>query len=224
MGTIEGKEVGSNDPEMWDAYHGRRAASAVGALNALKTSLVCHLFAQRIRSMAGRFESVLELGVGTASTLDVLQRTTGARAVGIDRSDSAIRIASQQYPRLDLRVADMFALDLPEKSFDVVYSVGLLEHFTVPDQKRLLAVHARYARKYVVLMVPADGLLMNSILFVNKRVLGRSGYWADEDVFSDRILRARFPGTKFDVRWDRRFGNLILWFGFRPDDLVSTAG
>ena len=66
-------------------------------------------------------------------------------------------------------------------------------------------------------MVPADSLLMNSILLFNKRVLGRSGTWADEEVFSGELLRRHFPGRPFDdVAMDRRFANLILWFGWRP--------
>ncbi len=65
-------------------------------------------------------------------------------------------------------------------------------------------------------MVPADGLLMNSILFVNKRLLGRSGTWADEEVFSAQLLARNFPERTFDhASMDRRFANLILWFGWR---------
>jgi SAM-dependent methyltransferase len=209
----------SNDAAMWDAYHRTSIRTAVGALNALKTHVVCRLFAMRIAGLAGRFDSVLELGVGTASTLDVLARRSGARAVGIDRSEPAVALARARYPHLDVRVGDMFDLDLEPRSFDLVYSVGLLEHFTVDDQRRLLSIHAKYARRCVVLMTPGDSLLMNAILFVNRRVLGRSGVWADEDVFSERILRQRFPGTPFEVRWDRHFGNLIVWFGFHPDRL-----
>ena len=208
---------GSNEPGMWDAYHANPRAG-VSALNALKTAVVCHLFAARIRGLAGPFDSVLELGVGTASTLDVLARYTGARAVGIDRSLPALELARARYPKLDLREGDLFDLALEPASFDLVYSVGLLEHFSLADQRRLLAIHARHARKYVVLMTPGDGLLMNAILFINRRVLGRTGVWADEDVFSERILRERFPGIPFEVRWDRHFGNLIVWFGFRPPD------
>lgn len=227
MSTQGDPREGSNDPGMWDDYHRHSAGTVVGALNALKTSIVCHLFGARIRSMAGPFDSVLELGVGTASTLDSLARLARLRglgngrarelrAVGIDRSAPAIAQARASYPRLDLRVADIFDLPLEPKSFDVVYSVGLLEHFSEPDQRRLLSIHARHARKYVVLMTPGDSLLMNSVLFFNKQILGRSGVWADEDVFSERILAERFPGTRFDVRWDAHFGNLIVWFGFDP--------
>jgi hypothetical protein len=50
----------------------------------------------------------------------------------------------------------------------------------------------------------------------NKRLLGRSGTWADEEVFSAELLARNFPERTFDhASMDRRFANLILWFGWR---------
>lgn len=216
MAISDDKLVGSNDEQMWTDYHTRSVWSPTGALNALKTTVVCRMFASRILGMSGPISSALELGCGTASTLATLARRTGARAVGIDRSPAAVAQARARYPRIDVQVGDLFDLQLPPKSFDLVYSVGLFEHFARAEQLRLLEVHAALATKYVCMMVPADGILMNSILYFNKRILGRSGTWADEEVFSARLLARYFPGYTFDVDVDRRFGNLILWFGWRP--------
>jgi SAM-dependent methyltransferase len=210
------KKVASNDEAMWAAYHSA-VASPVHVLNLLKQTVVCEMFASKILSMSGPVSSTLELGCGTASTLNVISRRTSGRCVGIDRDPEAVAKAKAKYPKLELQVGDIFNLPLPPKSFDLVYSVGLLEHFTRAEQRRLLEIHARFATKYVALMVPADSLLMNSILFVNKKVLKRTGYWADEEVFSPALLRDYFPEYKFDATFDLRFGNLIMWFGYRPD-------
>jgi len=210
------KEVASNEPEMWARYHGSRPGTPTHALKLLKERVVCRMFASRLLSMAGPVGSVLEIACGTASTLHEIKRKTSGRAVGVDRDPGAIEAARRKYPELTLDVGDLFDLPFEKKSFDLVYSVGLLEHFTREEQRRILEIHASFATRYVALMVPADGVLMNSILFMNKRVLGRSGTWADEEVFSPRLLESAFPEYRFDAAFDHRFGNLILWFGWRP--------
>jgi SAM-dependent methyltransferase len=216
MRVNSNKEVASNDESMWAAYHTSLVGSPVHALNMLKTTIVCRMFASKILSMSGPITSALELGCGTASTLNQIQRRTGARCVGVDRSIEAVNAAASKYPRVTVEKADIFALPYAKKSFDLVYSVGLFEHFTRGEQEKLLEIHAAYATKYVAMMVPADSLLMNTILFVNKRLLGRSGYWADEEVFSPSGLREQFPAYDTRASYDYRFGKLILWFGYKP--------
>lgn len=211
------KAVASNDAAMWDSYHKSVIGTPVHALNLLKTTIVCRMFASKILSMSGPVGSVLELGCGTGSTLKQISARTHARCVGVDRSADALDAARQKYPDMTFDVADIFDLPFEKKSFDLVYSVGLLEHFTRAEQLQLLDIHAAYAKKYVALMVPADSLLMNSILYVNKRILGRTGYWADEEVFSPRNLREKFPQQRIDhASFDYRFGNIIMWFGWQP--------
>jgi SAM-dependent methyltransferase len=216
MAFNDSKETASNDEAMWDSYHTGRLGAAYTALNTLKTTLVCKMFASKILGMSGPVQSVLELGCGTASTLAMIQRMTGARCVGIDRSSEAVRIANQKHPEISVETGDIFNLPYPPGSFDLVYSVGLFEHFTKPEQRRLLEIHGSLAQKYVAMMVPANGILMNSILFVNKRIRKKTGTWADEEVFSPRLLSRHFPEYRFDGTFDWRFGNLIMWFGWQP--------
>ncbi|MEW5848671.1 MAG: class I SAM-dependent methyltransferase [Myxococcota bacterium] len=208
--------AGSNDPQMWSQYHAARPGTLQFALHELKTHVVCRMFAQRILELSGPVSSALELGCGTASTLERIRRRIGGPCTGVDNCEPAVVDARAQYPRLDLQVGDIFNLPYPEKSFDLVYSVGLFEHFAHQDQLRLLEIHARHARKAVVMMVPADSVVFNSIIFFNKRIRGRSGTWADEQVFTLRSLRRYFPGYSFFGGKDHRFANMIMWFGWRP--------
>lgn len=211
------KVVASNDAEMWDSYHRSVIGTPVHALNTVKTTIVCRMFASKILSMSGPIKSVLELGCGTGSTLAQIGERTGARCVGVDRSEDALVQARRKYPGVRFEVADIFNLPYEKKSFDLVYSVGLFEHFTRDEQNQLLEIHGAYAKNYAAMMVPADSLLMNSILYFNKRILKRTGYWADEEVFSPANLREKFPQQRLDhASFDYRFGNLIMWFGWRP--------
>ena len=216
------KSFESNDPEMWSKYHTSGFGTPLHALGVLKTTIVCRMFASKILRMAGpNVRSVLELGCGTASTLDQICRRMGACCVGVDRSPEAVETARQKFPKLQVEVGDIFNLPYDAHSFDLVYSVGLLEHFSREDQRKLLDVHGGLAAQSIVLMVPADSVLMNSILFVNKKILGRTGTWADEEVFSGSLLKRHFPDHRFEAKMDRRFANLILWFGWHPAGMAS---
>ena len=206
----------SNDPEVWAEYHSKRPGTPTHALNVLKRTVVCEMFANKILRMSGPVSSALELGCGTGSVLNVIARRMDATAVGVDRDPGCIATAQHDYPKVTYQQGDIFNLPFKEKSFDLVYSVGLFEHFSYENQLQLLDIHARYARRYVVMMVPADSWVMNSILYFNKRILHRSGTWADEEVFSKRLLREKFPDHEFSVQKDHRFANMILWFGWQP--------
>ena len=203
--------------EMWARYHAAGSRSVQGLLHSVKQNLVCRVFARRVLSFAGPgpVRSILELGCGSASTLAQVQRRTGASCHGVDRCEPVIDAARRAYPGLHLDVGDLFSLDYPEKSFDLVFSIGLLEHFDHEDQLRLLDIHARLARRAIALMTPADSLLMNSILWVNKDLRGRTGTWADEEVFSRQSLARKFPQYQLESFKDALFGNLIIWFGCR---------
>lgn len=69
---------------------------------------------------------VLDLGCGNGLITDHLQRSSGARFLGVDISPEAIRRA-EQIPnlRLSFRVANMNALALPER-FDLILSIDTL--------------------------------------------------------------------------------------------------
>jgi len=219
---IQSEHNVSNDHRMWIEYHTRRFGTVTHLLHLLKTKYICRMFADRILSLSGPISSVLELGCGTASTLNQIHKQTGAVCLGVDCCSEAIRIAAENYPHLKLEDADIFDLEYPRKSFDLVYSVGLLEHFSHGDQMRLLQIHNDLAKKCAVLMVPADGIVFNTIIAVNKRLLRRSGTWADEQVFSAKSLREDFPEHRFQVSKDMRFLNMVLWFAWRVEGTPAT--
>ena len=59
------------------------------------------------------------------------------RVVGVDLSDEVIELAREQHPtssgaELSFRVADVYALDFADESFDVVYAHQVLQHLSRP--------------------------------------------------------------------------------------------
>jgi SAM-dependent methyltransferase len=77
----------------------------------------------------------LEVGCGSAK-LSALLAAEGVEVYGIDQSANALRVAKRNFAYLSapgfVARADAFALPFPDESFDLVFSTGLLEHFSDP--------------------------------------------------------------------------------------------
>lgn len=98
----------------------------------------------------GRFapeppRSVLDLGCGTGSTLEVLQKTI-PNCVGIDLQTSMVEYGRKVRPHLDLRVGDMKTVNLL-RTFDVVCSFGWAFSYllTDPEVEQGLKAFGRHA-------------------------------------------------------------------------------
>lgn len=75
-------------------------------------------------------------GVGTI-TWDLADRVAPGRVVGIDTNEEILQSARSSAPAgattaVDFRIGDVFALDLPDDSFDVVHAHQVLQHLTEP--------------------------------------------------------------------------------------------
>lgn len=118
--------------------------------------------------------SVLEIGFAPGKSLAYVAKVLGARVSGLDFSTQGVRFAKTLFERLgipgDLRCEDVFATTLSPGTFDVVYSVGLIEHF---DDPRALV------RRHVELLKPGGTAL---ILIPNYRDLyGRLQHYFDPE-------------------------------------------
>jgi len=91
--------------------------------------------------------SCLEIGCGTAIDSYYLKNALGLECTALDISTAAIEQASrlkQYFPlSINLMVSDMFKIGLPDNSFDIIFSQGVMEHFSDPipaykEQLRLL--------------------------------------------------------------------------------------
>ncbi|MFQ5790154.1 MAG: class I SAM-dependent methyltransferase, partial [Acidobacteriota bacterium] len=88
-------------------------------------------------------KKVLEIGCGVG--IDLLQfARAGAEVSARDLTENAVKLARANLARegyqADIRQGNAEALDLPDGSFDVVYSHGVLHH-TVNTEKAVSEVH-----------------------------------------------------------------------------------
>lgn len=103
---------------------------------------------------------VLEVGVGSGYLLSQLHRRLGCRCVGLDILASAL-VASRETARhqgseLWLVQGSGFALPFLDGSFDIVMSMGVIEHFPEDRTAAMLREHARVCRSggRVIVSVP----------------------------------------------------------------------
>jgi ubiquinone/menaquinone biosynthesis C-methylase UbiE len=122
----------------------------------------------------GDFESFLELGSGRGTTSMYLSAAGFSNITLVDLSATALGLAAGNFERFGLPVpkrlvADVQSTGLPAESCDVIYNIGLLEHFedvapVLAESYRLLAPGGLIFMPIVPEMPRWKGLLQIMIL------------------------------------------------------------
>lgn len=124
--------------------------------------------------------SILEAGAGTGRVTARLA-AMGAETAILDTSETALAIARRVFERVAGRPGrfiqgSIFALPCPDRSFDLVWNAGLLEHFT-PDEKRLALREMLRATRPGGTVVSMNPYARALAYRIGKWVKERSGTW-----------------------------------------------
>jgi SAM-dependent methyltransferase len=80
--------------------------------------------------------SILDVGCGPGTiTADLAARVAPGPVVGLDRGTDVVALAAQEHadqPGLRFEVGDVYALDAPDDSYDVVHAHQVLQHLSDP--------------------------------------------------------------------------------------------
>ncbi|MEA2595647.1 MAG: hypothetical protein QOF01_2116 [Thermomicrobiales bacterium] len=116
--------------------------------------------------------AVLEVGCGTGNYLLALQNRLGCRCVGVDPSTQMLSTARRRGDQVTFVQGRAEVLDVPDASFDLVYSVDVIHH--VADRP----AHFREARR----VLKPDGRLCTATD-------------SEDDIPRRRPLSSHFPET-----------------------------
>lgn len=205
------------EPRHWDNRYSLKNDGPVLATSKKKLKRLFDLpryrFEKRIHRIASRqqIHRVLEAGCGEARFVFSLS-SLAHLSVGVDFSRQAIQKAGKQKAVaekkgiISLCLAEIENLPFQDNSFDLILSLGVIEHFRDPTP--LL--------KEMMRVLTPGGLLFVEV--PNKRSFGRSEGW---------MARARKIFGYHDFYTDEELSNIIKQVGFRvmkADSLDFAAG
>ena len=82
--------------------------------------------------------SILDVGCGPGTiTLDLAERVAPAAVLGVDAAPAAIEAATEEAAQqgrdnVQFRIADVYALDIDDDTFDIVHAHQVLQHLSEP--------------------------------------------------------------------------------------------
>ena len=134
-------------------------------------------------------KTVCEIGAGSGLTLAYLKKIGASKCAGIDYSKEAIEMAKSSNEECEFICGDAFNLsDIPDKQFDLVYSLGFLEHYKKEDQLKLIFEQKRIAKECVFIEVPYDIFYFRWLFAINRKI-GRTTTFSDEELFTKKTFQ-----------------------------------
>ena len=167
---------------------------------------------EAIAAVNWKGKRVLDVGCGTGLfAYEAAKR--GASVLGIDYSPDGIREAKKlhQHKNLEFRCEDIFKSNALKEKFDVVVSLGTLEHMDDPD---------RAIRIFKKLLKPRGSILLTCPNWVNPRGIALMTL---KCLFDAPITLAdihHFTPHTFE-RWAKSLGMTLAWHTF---DMERAAG
>ncbi len=142
-------------------------------------------YARTLANTTGKLSStmLLEVGCGSARTLHYLNQTyADSSCYALDLSPQAIDVVRQISPDFYSAVASATDLPLLKDTFDVSFSIGLIEHFTREIAANMISEKIRVTRPggLVGIVVPWESSIYNLIV---RKAFGKHWPFGDEDPF-----------------------------------------
>lgn len=169
-------------------------------------------------------DRILDLGCGRHSMVPIVP--SSKYTVGVELFKPHLEEARQKGRHKEYIESDILKVEFPEKSFDAVVLLDVLEHLTREEGYALIVKMQSWARKKVILFTP-NGFLPQEAFDGNPYMLHKSG-WSAEDL---RLKGFKIYGVRGPKKWYReevhdeisrswaaRFADMgQLWTYHRPE-------
>ena len=115
------------------------------------------LMAKQIHGHVPPSSNILEVGCGGSLTLHFLSRLKH-NVIGLDKSVACVDYSNFLRKNMNTDVlivnGDAFEIPFEDNYFDYVYSVGMIEHYEVGDQRKIVSEMVRVSRDFVHVEIP----------------------------------------------------------------------
>ncbi len=186
--------------DYWQRVLADNQSNATSAVSETGQLPFVAMLARLLPASAANGARVLEVGAGAATVSHMLAQKNAGAFVALDILPEAMSVARRAMTNgraaaVQLLVADVCRAPLPDASFDLVFSQGLLEHFRDPTE--ILAAQVRLLKPGGVLVVNVPQKFNLFTLYKRRRM--RRGDWPPgwETEFSPRNLL--FLGERFGL-------------------------
>lgn len=129
----------------WDSYYARPYRTA-----SLTRKHTASVLVDLMRKNGGAHASILEFGGANSCFIDqILAEVAPARYEVIDSNQMGLDMLRSRYSRDDrvsVGLGDVLSPSQPERLYDIVFSVGLIEHFDPAQTAKAVAAHFEYLR------------------------------------------------------------------------------
>ncbi len=208
-------------PGLWDSFWAIHASSddLFHQLLWRIRFIFSSAYARHMAKLTADLQSprLLEVGCGSARTLHFLAKHFKAsQCYALDLSPQAIQVVRQISPDFQTGVASALALPLPADSFEVSFSIGLIEHFTRAQAAQMMLEKLRVTRPgcWVGVVVPWQSSVYNLIV---RKAFGRHWPFGEENPFRRAELRHFLTAQGLqEVQIFVIYGSTLLGAGRKP--------
>lgn len=218
---------------MWETFWQREAADELLTVNAPYSIFLRHRFSF-VEEMIEKHEpsSVLDAGCGSG-LFDLMFAAHGCEVYLLDSSIEALNLARGIYTRLGFQNkmhlvrADACNMPFKDRSLDLVWNQGVLEHLHEP--RNILMEMGRVATKSVIVIVPYGWNPLYRLSRLYCLILRKKWLWGGEieKSYSARTLAMQCRNAKMDCKTRKLIAPPSLWCCrcvIGGDRLVKRAG
>ncbi len=164
-------------------------------------------------------KKILEIGCARGKQLIYFAKEFGYDVYGVDISEKGVEIAKNNLETAGIQgtilCQDIFQTTLEEKSFDIVYSMGLIEHFENPSD--IINVHLRLLKEGGILLISIPNY-KKSLSYMLFKIFGKEKELINThnlSIMDKNVFRDLFAGKNIEVL-------MLDYFG--PVDITSVFG